>query len=499
MHNLMYLFAYKTQQIFFSRVIHAIIDQNWDLKGFKQVFMRILQTLDVSANANGNSLEKHLDKLLASQNLQSTSCIKAIGSFLRNHRKTIDEDDLSNPIKTYQTDFAFIKEDIQRFRDQNMNHECFQVLHPWAYELDSVDFKYIVNNSLAQEICTKLGSSIDAQVFWLSFFKPQKACSADEFVESLRQLCEINKIQDFATQKQGDWQEIMVSNNHVFSIDDDADKIIKIINEFVSEAMNQNGYCALQHQLKMYQTQFEETCYANADSLGSAYVYDTNPRMEYFKNSPVLGNLTLKDMPGKDINSPSTMQRKEMILRPTVLPEKRLKLKFESVDTAELQNVEITFEGDRAIFKVGEGESNHYQIPNDKKLWETQFMIINKDGQYYIRDLGFVHTSRVKLDKRSEIQIQKGSIVDLGKVVHYHFDKATHTAVPNTAPSETFYLMRPGDKNYDCDAEDYPHLRARPTWVSADENVDNIQNEINVYADGQKLIHSLGRSMKRDI
>jgi len=35
MHNLMYLFSYKTQQIFFSRVIHTIIDQNWDLKGFK--------------------------------------------------------------------------------------------------------------------------------------------------------------------------------------------------------------------------------------------------------------------------------------------------------------------------------------------------------------------------------------------------------------------------------------------------------------------------------
>ena len=59
--------------------------------------------------------------------------------------------------------------------------------------------------------------------------------------------------------------------------------------------------------------------------------------------------------------------------------------------------------------------------------------------------------------------------------------------------------MRPADKKYDIDAEDFPHLRARPTWVSADENVDNIQNEINVYSDGQKLIHSLGRSMKRDI
>jgi len=102
MHNLMFLFAYKTQQVFFSRVIHAIIDQNWDLKGFKQCLMRIVSLLEVTLQtASGSSLEKHLDKLLASQNLQSTSCIKAIGSFLRNHRKAIDEDDLSNPIKTY--------------------------------------------------------------------------------------------------------------------------------------------------------------------------------------------------------------------------------------------------------------------------------------------------------------------------------------------------------------------------------------------------------------
>ena len=126
-------------------------------------------------------------------------------------------------------------------------------------------------------------------------------------------------------------------------------------------------------------------------------------------------------------------------------------------------------------------------------------MVINKDGQYYIRDLGFVHTSRVKLDKMSEIQIQKGSIVDLGKVVHYHFDKATHQKVPSCMPSEDFYLMRPSDGVYDIDNEDYPALRARPTWVSADENVDNIQNEINVCAEGNKLVHSLGRSMKRDI
>jgi hypothetical protein len=35
MHNLCYLFAHKTQQVFNSRIIHTCIDQNWDLKGLK--------------------------------------------------------------------------------------------------------------------------------------------------------------------------------------------------------------------------------------------------------------------------------------------------------------------------------------------------------------------------------------------------------------------------------------------------------------------------------
>jgi len=34
--------------------------------------------------------------------------------------------------------------------------------------------------------------------------------------------------------------------------------------------------------------------------------------------------------------------------------------------------------------------------------------------------------------------------------------------------------MRPANTQFDVDTEDFPHLRARPTWVSADENVDNI-------------------------
>jgi hypothetical protein len=202
---------------------------------------------------------------------------------LRNQRKAIDEDDLSNPIKTYQTDFQFIKEDIERFREQNMNHECFQVLHPWAYELDSVDFKYIVNNNLVKDIVTALEDT-DAIVFWNTFFKAQKACAADEFFEAIRQLCEINKIRKFWLSHQQEYEQIMQACNYVISIDTNKTEIIQIIKDFVAESLKETGHCALKHQLKLYQTQFEGTIYADAASVVDKYSYDNNPRMEYFKN-----------------------------------------------------------------------------------------------------------------------------------------------------------------------------------------------------------------------
>jgi hypothetical protein len=117
-----------------------------------------------------------------------------LGSYLRNPKKEILEDDLKNPMKTYQTDFLFIKEDIMKFRSQHMSHECFSVLHPWAYELDLVDFKYVLNNNLRSKIISLLAGSELAEIFWLTFFKTQLACAADEFFEAIRQLCEINHL-----------------------------------------------------------------------------------------------------------------------------------------------------------------------------------------------------------------------------------------------------------------------------------------------------------------
>jgi len=107
--NLCYLLAMKTQQVFNSRVIHTCIDQNWDLKGFKQVLVRILRQVGVSSY---DEVTQILDFTIKTQNLQSSSCIKAIGSFIRNQKKPINEDDLGNPVNTYETEFQFLKEDI---------------------------------------------------------------------------------------------------------------------------------------------------------------------------------------------------------------------------------------------------------------------------------------------------------------------------------------------------------------------------------------------------
>jgi hypothetical protein len=126
-------------------------------------------------------------------------------------------------------------------------------------------------------------------------------------------------------------------------------------------------------------------------------------------------------------------------------------------------------------------------------------MIVCKDGRYFIRDMGVVHTSRVKVDKTTEIQLQSDMLVDLGKVVHYQFDKVTHSVAPKMQPSQNFQVLRPSDSDYmvELDENDPPTLRARPTWVSSDENKDLIQKEIILEADAGHMYHTIGRSMKR--
>jgi len=159
------------------------------MKGLKQVLVRILKNIGCEQM---EALVSCLDSQIKNQNLQSSSCIKAINSFVRNPRKIINQDDLANSISTYETEFDFIKEDIEKYRSQRIKYECFSVLHPWAYDLDQVDFKYIINNNISNKVMEHL-KSMEARVFWLSNFKCQTSVSADDFLQALKETWEFGK------------------------------------------------------------------------------------------------------------------------------------------------------------------------------------------------------------------------------------------------------------------------------------------------------------------
>ena len=132
-----------------------------------------------------------------------------------------------------------------------------------------------------------------------------------------------------------------------------------------------------------------------------------------------------------------------MISLPDKVTTQKLHLTFDAVDTWELSGTEIVIDGTQCIFKVGEGEVNHFIIPNAKKLCESQFEIICKGGEYFVRDLGIIHTSRVKVSANHSIQLRDDALVDIAKTVSYHFDRATHNLKPTQVPNSEFLVLWP--------------------------------------------------------
>ena len=116
MHSLVYLLASKAQSVFTSGVVRTCIDQNWDLKGFKSVLLRILKEVGLNQESDSSKLKDFFDKMIQSQNLQSQSCIKAVSQFLKNPNRVIEEDDLKNPVISFQSSYEFVKADVDRYR-----------------------------------------------------------------------------------------------------------------------------------------------------------------------------------------------------------------------------------------------------------------------------------------------------------------------------------------------------------------------------------------------
>lgn len=105
-------------------------------------------------------------------------------------------------------------------------------MHPWTYDLDAVDFKYLLSNDLKAKIVQQLEGSVDAQVFWLSFFKPQLACAADDFFDAIRQLCEINSMKKHWVKEAENYELIMRDRMYVMDVEKDAEIIKQVIAGF---------------------------------------------------------------------------------------------------------------------------------------------------------------------------------------------------------------------------------------------------------------------------
>lgn len=117
--------------------------------------------------------------------------------------------------------------------------------------------KYIVNNNLEAQICELLKTNVDAQIFWLSYFKPQLSCSADEFCEAIRQVAEINNIQPgWYASKYAEFEKLMVDCEYVVSAESHAEMICKIVEELVAATSAKPGVNTLRHQFKLYKGEF---------------------------------------------------------------------------------------------------------------------------------------------------------------------------------------------------------------------------------------------------
>lgn len=78
--------------------------------------------------------------------------------------------------------------------------------------------KYIVNTNLENIICSSLSKSVDAQLFWLAFFKSQLNSAADEFFEAVRQISELNGLPGYYSKKFKEFDLIMEENEYVIDV-----------------------------------------------------------------------------------------------------------------------------------------------------------------------------------------------------------------------------------------------------------------------------------------
>lgn len=181
------------------------------------------------------------------------------------------------------------------------------MLHPWAYDLDKVDFKYIMNNDLTDRICAMLQTQ-SAQVFWLTFFKSQLAVSADDFCGALRELANMNKVPQFYDQNLPSYQDAAIACDFVFSLAKDAAQISAMVQQVV-DAGSAVGYNALKDQIKVYQGDFD-TENLKVSGFPAGMTVNSNPRFNEFDRDEALASISLRQLSQQQLDIPADLCRR---------------------------------------------------------------------------------------------------------------------------------------------------------------------------------------------
>ena len=84
---------------------------------------------------------------------------------------------------------------------------------------------------------------------------------------------------------------------------------------------------------------------------------------------------------------------------------------------------QVKFEGDKVAFNIGNSEANDGNLINERRFLGIQFMVVQKNLDYFLKDCGQIVHMVTKLDQKRPVKLYPGAVFDLGNDVRYHISK----------------------------------------------------------------------------
>lgn len=154
------------------------------------------------------------------------------------------------------------------------------------------------------------------------------------------------------------YQQAAIASDFVFSLAEHASQIVTLVQQVV-DAGSRISFNALQDQAKLYQNEFDAST-NKIKTLPSGFSTSAQPRLHQFINDRDYEAIKMRELSPAELETEVDLQRRTFESIPDRSATHKLHMRFEAVDTEELKNLEISVDGTQGVFKIGEGEANHY-------------------------------------------------------------------------------------------------------------------------------------------